>query len=350
MDSKQFPYTPGLRLAETPTTQALIDQAPGVDGIRQTLAIMKQLKESYRTNPVIRGLAMSLISHLPQKDYQGEIKALTDYVKNRVRYTRDVAGVETLQTPIKTLEFGQGDCDDKSTLLAAMLESIGHRCKFQAVGMRKGNFCHVYVLVNYKNKWLSLETTEPVGVGWEPPGIVEKMSDSPELDGLGSSLKKSFKKGFSITKSVYSGGAGKPSEVLNIKKRVGNVAGSVIAIPGVEKLLKVKYLAEIMSAIGWLYPPLGAAMTYARYAIDIAKAAGVLDSAIKLADSKGRAVLPDGTPLADARAELARMQADANAASLAANKIINIDRAGNLVIYSGLTAMGAGAYYYIKRR
>lgn len=102
----------------------------------------------------------------------GEVRALFDFVQNNIRYVRDVNGVETIQTPLKTLEYGAGDCDDKSTLLAAMLESLGHETRFHAMGFRPGNVEHVLLEVNIPGKgWVPLETTEPVKMGWIPRGI-----------------------------------------------------------------------------------------------------------------------------------------------------------------------------------
>ena len=343
-----FPIRSGIQLAETPTVQAMVDQCPGVDGIKQTLAIMRKLKDAYKIHPIVRGLAMSLIAQIPQKDYRAEIHALTDYVKNNVRYTRDVAGVETLQTPTKTLEFGQGDCDDKSTLLAAMLESIGHKCRFRAVGMRKGNFCHVFPEVQYAGQWLSLETTEPVAVGWAPPGIVENLTDDgSRVDGFMDSLKSTFHK--SVTLSTHLA-----THPLNAAGNIKEGAAIVAGTPGVDKIMKIKGLSTVLTVIGYAasafgFPELSLAMTYIGYALDAAKAATAIDASVKIAETAGKTALPDGTSLTDARAAADKLRKDAANSAEVGNRIIDIDKAANLVIYSGLTALGAGAYYYYRK-
>ena len=136
---------------------------------------MRAFVDEYKVNPIVRELALRLTRHLPQKDYAAEARTLHDYVKNSIRYVRDIADTEVLQTPVKTLEYGQGDCDDKSTLLAAMLESIGHQTRFHAMGFSRGSVSHVTVEDLLGGKWVALETTEPVAVGWLPPGIRESM-------------------------------------------------------------------------------------------------------------------------------------------------------------------------------
>ncbi len=148
----------------------------GAAGVRHTLCVMSAMVRQAKITETIWRLAQDLISDLPQKDYAGEVRRLFYFVRDRIRYRHDVRGVETLQTPEATLRLKQGDCDDKSTLLAALLESIGKRTRFVAVGFVPGQFAHVYPQVNLAGKWLGLETTEPdKPIGLEPPGIKAMM-------------------------------------------------------------------------------------------------------------------------------------------------------------------------------
>lgn len=132
---------------------------------------MRRFVEQYKTAPQIRELALRLTQHLPQKDFRGEALALFNYVQNHIRYVKDIHDVETVQTPLKTLELSAGDCDDKATLLAALLESIGHETRFHAMGFRKNNISHVLLETNINGQWVAMDTTEPVSMGWLPPAI-----------------------------------------------------------------------------------------------------------------------------------------------------------------------------------
>lgn len=123
----------------------------------------------------MRAKARALTSGLPQKAWIAEIKALHSFVRDKIRYLKDINGVETVHTADAVLTLGAGDCDDKSVLLASMLESIGHQTRFVAVGFQPGRFSHVFVQTKVGNKWLSLETTEPVKPGWEPAKIVSRL-------------------------------------------------------------------------------------------------------------------------------------------------------------------------------
>lgn len=127
-----------------------------------------------RSRLPIRLKAQQLIAHLRQKNFWGEIKAIHEFVRDKIRYTKDVRDVETLIYPEKLLELGQGDCDDKTMLTASLLESIGHHTRIVAVG-RNGQFCHVLLEVRYNNRWIPVETTEPVALGWYPPGMHNRM-------------------------------------------------------------------------------------------------------------------------------------------------------------------------------
>lgn len=143
----------------------------GLGGIKNTLEYMRGFVNTYKTDPLIFRVSRELVRHLPQKDFKGEIDTLRAFVQNSIRYTRDINGVETVQTPVKTLEYGVGDCDDKSALLAALLESIGFKTRFHAMGFSKNNVSHVLLEVLLGGDWIPLETTEPVAMGWIPPNI-----------------------------------------------------------------------------------------------------------------------------------------------------------------------------------
>lgn len=159
----------------TPTTTTLHSIPSGAGGVRTTLALMSSLVRRSKKSWPLRELAQRLVRDLDQKDYLAEVKRLHAYVRDEIRYLKDVRGVETVHTPEKVLELGQGDCDDKSTLLATLLETIGHPTRFVAVGFRPGHYQHVYVETKIGEKWLPLETTEPVPMGWRPPRVAARM-------------------------------------------------------------------------------------------------------------------------------------------------------------------------------
>lgn len=108
-------------------------------------------------------------------DYRGELEAVYRFVRDRVRFTRDPFDNETLQSPRYTLKTMSGDCDDRATLLAAMVRSIGIPAdlRFRAVAANRRNpraFSHVYVVASIGGRRVPLDPTfEGVRSGWEIP-------------------------------------------------------------------------------------------------------------------------------------------------------------------------------------
>lgn len=143
--------------------RATLQRIPdGALGTKATLKIMRQFVREYKKSMPVRELALSLIRYLPgHKNWVGQIRCLHSFVQQRVQYVRDVRGIETIQTPLVTIQIGQGDCDDQSVLLAALLESIGHPTRFVAIKQNfLGPFVHVFTETKIGPKWLPLETTE----------------------------------------------------------------------------------------------------------------------------------------------------------------------------------------------
>lgn len=155
---------PVMRLAHIPD---------GVAGVDVTLNLMASIVRQYRRTPRIRTLAMEIVQPLPGKNWLAEIGAVFDWVRRNIRYTQDVNGVETLQTPDWTLNLGAGDCDDMTMLLQSLLESIGYPTRFVACGRHAGNYDHVFTQVRLpdSSRLISLDPTEPHPMGWAPQGL-----------------------------------------------------------------------------------------------------------------------------------------------------------------------------------
>lgn len=156
-----------MQLAQ-PVHQTLALIPSGTRGIYETLKAMSRLVKDGKKNSTVHTRALSLTQHCEQKDYACEVRALHAFVRDRVRYVLDPKDVERVQSPDVTLNLMAGDCDDKSVLLASLLEAMGHPTRFVAIGFEPGIFSHVYVETLIGARWIPLETTEPVEAGWEP--------------------------------------------------------------------------------------------------------------------------------------------------------------------------------------
>ncbi len=126
----------------------------------QTLAAMKQEAHKGKKDLEVRSLVENLCKNLPSGDYASEVLACYYWVCRNIRYMRDIDKVEFLKSPKRLLATGTGDCDDMSTLLAAMLMACGNQCRFMTVGFRPSsppNFTHVFVQARTPQGWVTLD-------------------------------------------------------------------------------------------------------------------------------------------------------------------------------------------------
>jgi len=114
---------------------------------------MRRVARAYSATPLIRRLALSIVENLPEKNRIAEAVAVRDYWRNKIRFVRDIDGLETVATPVVTLQTGQGDCDDVSTAVASTLLALGHESIFfraidptRSNGRGAGRLSHVYVV------------------------------------------------------------------------------------------------------------------------------------------------------------------------------------------------------------
>jgi len=111
---------------------------------------------------------------VPEKDNLAEIKALFDAIRKNVRYTSDIRGIDTYQSPAHTLRLKTADCDDYSTLVCAAAETLGIPCRFKVIRTLQANdFDHIYAQVGYPRKnptrWISMDASVDMPCGWEAP-------------------------------------------------------------------------------------------------------------------------------------------------------------------------------------
>lgn len=137
-----------------PHTTARGSLPNGDAGVTKTLGMMRELAREGSRDPEVRHQALWAVGAIAGHDHAGEARALFRYVRDNVTFRRDINGAETLQQPRYTLSIGAGDCDDKATLLAAMLGAIGIDSSFKVVAADRSSprrFSHVYVLARLPN-------------------------------------------------------------------------------------------------------------------------------------------------------------------------------------------------------
>lgn len=150
----------------------------GEAGTREALKHMRDLVRQGRLDLANRHLANTVVRGVPPKDFEGEIAALLNFVRQAFRYSLDPNTVEVSASAQETLALGYGDCDDLCVALATWCECLGHPAMFVAVGFGPiGEYTHVLILVSPggADQWIAAEPTENVPLGWYPPGVTCEM-------------------------------------------------------------------------------------------------------------------------------------------------------------------------------
>lgn len=146
---------------------------------RVVAGILKDMVLESRESRVVQQFSRKILQDrgVRPKDYLGEIRALYEFVRDEIPYRRDAAFLDTFVTAERQIQdylFGSpsGDCDDKAILLASLLLSVGHVPRFVLTNSYLGaKYSHIFVEVLFQGKWICLETTESVEMGFCPPSF-----------------------------------------------------------------------------------------------------------------------------------------------------------------------------------
>jgi len=108
------------------------------------IAWLRQMVDRYKGNQLIRHKAVDIVfrwAGCEPKQKLCHAIAIGRWVQKHIRYINE--GVETFQSPVRTLTWRHGDCDDFTTLIASLLESIG--IKSELVGLEwRGMYRHIF--------------------------------------------------------------------------------------------------------------------------------------------------------------------------------------------------------------
>lgn len=148
----------------------------GREGTYATLRFMRTIVNRDSNDPYIRKTAESIVKGCRGHDFLCEVKALFEFVRDRITYRRDPLTSEYVQDTRRTLESGVGDCDCKVVALCSLLQSLGHRTRFVVIGHDRDKLSHVYCEVLTKQHgWLPLDpTNERARVGWQAQAPVRE--------------------------------------------------------------------------------------------------------------------------------------------------------------------------------
>jgi len=136
----------------------------GDRGTAQTVERIRKLVHQGMTDQYINRVAISIVKQagVQQFDFVGEVRAIYEWVRRQIRFTKDIAGIETLRTAREILLVKAGDCDDiNSVLLPALLATIGHDVRLVTISSdpaAPGIFSHIYCEVEINGAWVPLDS------------------------------------------------------------------------------------------------------------------------------------------------------------------------------------------------
>lgn len=131
--------------------------------------------EQYTGHPVLMDWAAELIRtrDVPERDNRALARAIQQYAQQHIKFFRE--NPERFVSPMTTIRWGIGDCDDKTILIAAFLRSfrVPVRAKFLRFRMpnKDGStrkVAHVYPEVQLDGRWEALESVHHWEIGDSP--------------------------------------------------------------------------------------------------------------------------------------------------------------------------------------
>lgn len=179
--------------------KAVIKNVANID--ERLAGVMQMINKSIR-DPQTRMIASQIVSTrcsqpnelsgnggwcIKEKDYNGEVKAVFNWMRANVRYVRDIHTIDTFATAARTIQARAGDCDDYTITMGALLMSLGFPVRTKTIRTTDSDdWNHIYLQVGLPpgkpTKWMTLDASVPRPAGWEAPKsmIAQSRLDYPE--------------------------------------------------------------------------------------------------------------------------------------------------------------------------
>lgn len=130
----------------------------GDRGVIQTVKMIRALVERFKKDIRIRGLAGAIVC--PFKKNVEKITAVFNWVRDNIKYVRDIDGVETIHTPYRILRQGYGDCDDLALIAATLLKAVGYKVFYVVTSNRRDKrFNHIFLKVSDGKRKYNFDAT-----------------------------------------------------------------------------------------------------------------------------------------------------------------------------------------------
>lgn len=156
-------------------------QTKKVRNLDDRIRELKKLVDRGKRDPEVYAFARQAVNQkcgprwcVDEKDTLGELRALFGAIRQNVRYTSDIAGIDSYQLPQKTLRMRTADCDDFSSLAAASALSLGIPVRFKVIRTKGApDWNHIYTEMGVPRgkpkRWVPFDASVNKPLGWEAP-------------------------------------------------------------------------------------------------------------------------------------------------------------------------------------
>lgn len=139
-------------------------------------------------HPVLVDFAARLIqiAQVPERDTRRLARAIQKFTQRHIKYFREAP--ERWASPLRTLAWRLGDCDDKAILISSILRGfrVPMRLKFLRFRMPDGRkFSHVYPQAKLDGRWEALESVRPYALGADPETLARARGFRPHVELIG---------------------------------------------------------------------------------------------------------------------------------------------------------------------
>lgn len=123
----------------------------------------------------------------PERDDWCMVQGIYWWVRNHIRYTSDIYGIDLYQSFRRSAELGTGDCDDMTIAIMSLLLCAGFRAGAKIISQDGKVYGHVYAVAQMpsgepvdrnasERRLVPLDATVPSAVpGWEAPKDQRKL-------------------------------------------------------------------------------------------------------------------------------------------------------------------------------
>lgn len=154
---------------------ARINIGHGEQAVYNTLRVMAAMADDGRDSDTVRAFARGVV-RAAGRDPAAQVRHVFAWLRSRVRFVADPPADEYVRTPAEMIDRATrhgaavGDCDDRSTLGAAILSALGIPAAFVVVADRPGGpFVHVLFAAKIDGRWVDLDPQETDAPGKIPP-------------------------------------------------------------------------------------------------------------------------------------------------------------------------------------